>query len=199
MTKLSRIQQKAVDELQLHYAKDLEAILAFQEFKAQTGTSKNYLNHFDAFLKDFRVKRNVKRGAESALLKAVLNHVRSNENGDVDILAGILANTDITHNKKMKSLCSKILFLNNPWKNFPMDTLTRKALQMRANEYSMYLPKLIAFKKTNQHEITLMLKAIDAQLDLIEKPFKAKLSNLKTIRENRLVDKWLWVIGNQNK
>jgi hypothetical protein len=55
--------------------------------------------------------------------------------------------------------------------------------------------KVNEFKVSKIGVVNQYLDSVNDHLKEIEKPFKGKLNDLKTIRQNRFVDKILWISG----
>jgi len=193
---------KAVGLLLSYYHSDLLYIANFQKFKkGQLSTDKilkKEKGSLRSFINEYRIARNLSNGATNDLanfIKVWVNTNSSNEVNDVDKLAVTLMNLNFTHNKQMTSLASKILFLNNPWEILPMDRYTRKAVGLRNNRYSEYQSYISKYKIYLKPELEKILLPINPFIQFIEKDYKSDLTDLETIRKNRLLDKLLWVEG----
>ena len=181
------------------YNTDLNYVKMFQDFKANKISDSDYVKKdigtFYSFLIEFRVARNFSQGAVDKLLTETLNWVNSNNADNVDLFADKLATTNLTRGKTMTSLASKILFLNNPWKIIPMDTLARKALKQKDNKYSTYDKNLNVYRQTNKPIIDSFIQYTKPLTTIIDNEYKDKLQDIHIISENRIVDKLLWTSG----
>ncbi len=181
------------------YYTDLNYIQMFQDFKSNKISTDNYIKKdtgtFYSFLIEFRVVRNFSQGSVDKLLEETLRWVKSNNADNVDLFAEKLAITNFTHGKVMTSLASKILFLNNPWKIIPMDTLARKTLQQKENKYAVYEKNLKAYRQINRLIINSCVQYSKPLTSIIDREYRSKLKNLNIICENRIVDKLLWTSG----
>jgi hypothetical protein len=83
---------------------------------------------------NFDVVRNFPKGTVNELLKETSLWIQSEDSENVDLFAKNLSNKGLTRGKLMASMASKILFLNNPWKIIPMDSLARKTLKQKENQ-----------------------------------------------------------------
>lgn len=181
------------------YNTDLNYVKMFQDFKANKISAADYVTKdigtFYSFLIEFRVARNFSQGAVDKLLTETLNWVNSSNADNVDLFADKLASTNLTRGKTMTSLASKILFLNNPWKIIPMDTLARKALKQKDNKYSTYDKNLNVYRQTNKPIIDSFIQYTKPLTTIIDNEYKGKLQDIHIISENRIVDKLLWTSG----
>lgn len=153
---------------------------------------------FIQFLIDFRVARNVVKGKYECLLQETMQIMKTPITFEtVDKFASHLKKEGITHNgKKMISLASKILFLINPVEFIPIDTMNRKALKIKNNDYVEFMSALQGFKRKHKDEFINLLEIHKDYLSLIEKRF-SKVENLEKVRLNRYMDNLLWVAGQQ--
>lgn len=181
------------------YHSDLVYIRNFQRYKQGQFSADKFVEKsagtFYQFLIEFRVTRNFQAGKSASILQLTTEWINGSTPNDVDGFANLLNKKKLTHDMTMTSLGSKILFLNNPWTILPMDNLARKALGQKNNLYSTYLTNLDIFKKSNNHTIKNNLEIIDPFLMTIESEFKKEIRDIKTIRQNRFVDKLLWTLG----
>lgn len=182
-----------------YYQTDLNYIKTFQDFKANKISSTDYIKKevgtFYSFLIEFRVARNFSQGMADVLLEETHNFINGKNADDVDLFAEILAQSNLTRGKIMSSMASKILFLNNPWKIIPMDTLARKALNQKENKYYVYEKNLNLYREKNKLAIENCLNFTNPLVEIINKDYNEKLENLNLICENRIIDKMLWTIG----
>ena len=72
--------------------------------------------------------------------------IKGNLSNDVDQLAKKVKGLGYTHGKVMTSLCSKDLFLNNPYEIIPIDQLAKRTIGYRGNKYSEFRSKLDSFR-----------------------------------------------------
>ncbi len=190
---------EAAGHLLAYYHADLYFIREFHRNKMGFLSDAEYLRDdrgtFYRFLKDFRVLRKVKAGASGELLQWTKRWVAGLTPDDVDGLAKQLRECGLTHGETVTSLASKILFLNNPSVILPIDQNVRKAVHLSGNIYSNYLPLAMDFKERHKAEMNRVLAIIDPHLAAIEVEFKPDIANFPAIRENRYLDKLLWVCG----
>lgn len=179
------------------YTTDLSYIDNFQKYKTSP-TNPNYstkeIGSFYAFLVEFRVIRNISTGATKQILEQTINWVNGSNPDDVDAFAEILLKTGLTHNKTPTSMASKILFLNNPWKIIPMDSLARKTLKQKENIYHMYLKRLENYTNENQLVLEKYEEITNDLVNIIHNDY-AGLKDLNIISKNRMLDKLLWASG----
>jgi hypothetical protein len=190
---------KALGNLLQYYHSDLIYINNFQHYRKELILEDDYLivkpGTFKAFLNEYRVARNINKAFTKALFELTLEWIRTKDPINVDEFANFLRIKGITQNKTLKSLASKILFLNDPENVLPMDSRTRNAFKLRDNNYAEYIYLVKCFIKQNKQKIDDNLKIISAPLTQIESQFKTNLLNLDQIRFNRFVDKILWTGG----
>lgn len=190
-------QIQALGHFLAFYATDLSYIDNFQKYKTSP-TNPNYstkeIGSFYAFLVEFRVIRNISTGATKQILEQTINWVNGSNPDDVDAFAEILLKTGLTHNKTPTSMASKILFLNNPWKIIPMDSLARKTLKQKENIYHMYLKILENYTNENQLVLEKYEEITNDLVNIIHNDY-AGLKDLNIISKNRMLDKLLWASG----
>lgn len=195
---MTAIQIQAIGNFLTYYQADLNYIRKFQDFKNGKITPENYIKKEDgsfySFLIEFRVVRNFPSGTVDKLLAETFRWINSENPDDVDLFAEKLANSGLTRGKLMASMASKILFLNNPWKIIPMDSLARKTLNQKQNKYSIYNEKLIKFRKENETIFESSINYTSPLTMIIHSEFE-DLENLNLICKNRIVDKLLWTNG----
>jgi hypothetical protein len=180
-----------------YYQTDLNYIKQFQDFKSNKIKPEKYIEKvpgsFYSFLIEFRVIRNLPKLTVGVLLIETLNWINSANADDVDLFANRLAEKGITKGV-MTSMASKILFLNNPWKILPMDSLARKTLNQKQNIYSIYNNNIKIFIKENESTVDSILNYTESLTTIIHKEFLG-LNDLDTICKNRIIDKILWTLG----
>jgi hypothetical protein len=190
---------KAIGNLLTYYKSDLEYIRNFQSFKKGLFEPEKYLTKatgtFKAFLNEFRIARNIDKTKTPQLLELTNYWIKGQYPDNVDAFAEYLKMSNLTRDKTMTSLASKVLFLNNPWKITPLDSRAKQALGLRSNFYSEYLPLVQDFINQNKSEIQYYLDSVTQHLISIEVSFENELSDLVQIRLNRFVDKILWTNG----
>lgn len=182
-----------------YYHSDLTYIMNFQRYKQNVISRDDYLpkspGSFQSFLNEFRIARNVHKQKVPELLKRTKAWVHTKQADDVDRFANALREENITHNKTMVSLASKILCLNNPWVIIPCDTLTRKILGVETNAYSNFYSAFHDKLGKEMLRIDDSLKPLQVYIYAIENGFKEEIDDIITIRRNRFLDKLLWVHG----
>ena len=190
---------QALGNLLQYYHSDLNYILEFQKHKTGKFDLNEYLKKetgtFKSFINEFRIARNVDKTKTGELLKQTFEWINNEDPNDIDSFAEHLKLKGITHGKKVTSLASKILFLNNPWKILPIDRLGKKATNLSENNYSKYQILIKEFREKEKTEIKDCLSSVEQHLNMIEIYFKKELRDLQIIRENRFIDKLLWTIG----
>jgi hypothetical protein len=191
-------QIQAIGNFLTYYQTDLNYIRKFQDFKNGKITAENYIKKdvgsFYSFLIEFRVVRNFPSGTVDKLLAETSIWIKTENSDDVDLFAEKLANSGLTRGNVMASMASKILFLNNPWKIIPMDSLARKTLNQKQNKYAIYNQNLIAFRKQNETIFESSINYTNPLTNIIHDEFE-DLENLNLICKNRIVDKLLWTNG----
>jgi hypothetical protein len=193
---LSKI--RALGNFLQYYQSDLIYIMNFQMYK-ENGILNKYnesSGSFQRFLNEFKVARNVRKSKAQDLLDSTMEWVKDeNKQNDVDAFAKNLRCKCITQEKKtMTSLASKILFLNNPWYVLPCDTQNRRALGVKRNNYEDF-HNAVEVLKMKTLATDGLLVPFHKYIDIIEDEFKEKIKRIREIRENRLLDKLLWVYG----
>lgn len=181
------------------YRSDLNYIQNFAAFKKGEISEEIFLSRkdgsFQRFINDFRVARNISKENVDEFLKDLNIWVKGKDCNDVDKLAKVMSKSGYTHGKIMTSLCSKVLFLNNPYEIIPIDRLAKNALGYKRNNYSEFKVLLDNFKMENESELNKYLKTVDVHLNQIEMDFSKKIKNIKIIRANRYLDKIMWTKG----
>ncbi|PIE50248.1 MAG: hypothetical protein CSA38_04140 [Flavobacteriales bacterium] len=181
------------------YRSDLIYIQSFADFKKGEISEELFLSKkigsFQKFINDFRVARNISKEKKHEFLKDLMLWVKKGEADNVDELAKKMSKSGYTHGKVMTSLCSKVLFLNNPYEIVPIDRLAKKTLGYKGNNYSEFKLLLNQFKEDNKLKINSYLKSVEKYLCEIEIDFNEKIQNIEIIRVNRYLDKILWTKG----
>ena len=196
---MTTIDIKAIGSLLMYYESDLMYIREFQRYirneirkddfgKGDKGVFYNFTN-------EFRVTRNFPKGRITEVLTQAKKWIDGSTPNDVDGFAKQLNMEGLTHGKTMTVLASKILFLNNPWEILPMDIYTKTALGLKDNGYANYISKIEQVKKALNPVIDERLSTVEPYLKAIEEPFKKEIKPIKSVRQNRYIDKLLWTIG----
>lgn len=200
---MTKEQYHAVGNFIYTYYTDLNYIRNFQNFKRGNISSSDYLKKdegtFYTFLVEFRIIRNIKKGSVDKLLRETLKWVKSKRADDVDGFAEHLMRKGLTRGNIMRSLASKVLFLNNPWTIIPMDALARIALNLTENNYSLYNLRLNEYRNQDRANINQFLKLTKPFITLIEKEYRDDINDLPIIRKNRIADKLLWATGRNTR
>ena len=198
---MTSTQIQSIGNFLAYYRTDLNYIKRFQYFKAHPEVASEYIKKdigsFYSFLIEFRVVRNFTSGSVDKLLDETLLWVNSKNANNVDLFAEKLSQSNLTRGNITTSMASKILFLNNPWEIIPMDRLARKTLNQKENNYSIYDKNLIQFRENNGHIFEKSLNCIKPLITFIHNDFN-NLDKLDVICKNRIVDKLLWTMGNNN-
>lgn len=194
---MNKNQIEAVGHFLAYYESDLKYISNFQSFKRGEICSKDFVKKengsFYKFLIEFKVIRNIPKGISIKVLKETENWIENNKNNKVNAFADHLKNIGLTRNSN-RSLVSKIFFLDNPWEIITMDTLTRKALLLKENDYKLYKEKINNYEQENTPEIDELVSYIEPFIKIIHRDFE-NIRDLDTILKNRLIDKLLWTTG----
>lgn len=198
---MTSTQIQSIGNFLAYYKTDLNYIKRFQNFKINPNLASEYIKKdigsFYSFLIEFRVVRNFTSGSADKLLDETLLWINSKEANNVDLFAEKLSQSNLTRGKVTTSMASKILFLNNPWEIIPMDRLARKTLKQKENKYYIYNANLLEFRRNNEQTFENCLEFIKPLTTLIHNDFN-DLSKLEVICKNRIVDKLLWTMGNNN-
>jgi hypothetical protein len=181
------------------YESDLNYFAKFIGFTKQEISHNDYAvkakGTFKNFIDEYRVARNTQKVLTSKLLTCALEWHEQGRTNDVDDFARMIQAKGLTHGKLATSLSSKIMYLMNPWEVMPLDIRAKRALKHRTNIYKDYFGEIERFRLEHEKDIRQTLATISEMLDIIERPFVDTVANLERIRENRFVDKWLWVKG----
>lgn len=192
-------QIEIIGNLLISYKRDLTYIHTFDRYRHGHISTTEYLSNergsFYNFLIDYKVARNVEKEQKSKLLEVTLNWIKQPISNNVDDFAKKLCEERLTHDKIMTSLASKILFLNNPTEILPLDNLVKNALNIKSNNYGDYMKELPKFKEKEKESLKICLEKSKEFLTIIEEEFKEHINNLDIIRENRLIDIYLWTRG----
>jgi hypothetical protein len=198
---MTSTQIQSIGNFLAYYKTDLNYIKRFQHFKNNPIVASEYIKKdigsFYSFLIEFRVARNFTSGSADKLLDETLSWINSKDVNNVDLFAEKLSRSNLTRGNVTTSMASKILFLNNPWEIIPMDSLARKTLRQKENKYSIYNDKLTEFRKINESTFENCLEYIKPLTSLIHNDFN-DLNKLDVICKNRIVDKLLWTMGNND-
>ena len=194
---------EAKEQVLVYYFLDLMYIQAFQLFKTNPLNPQEYIDNyfgFKSFLLEFQVIRNVKTGMLIPLLKSTNNKIKSNNPDNVDEFKEEIRVAEITsRNNNMTSLCSKILFLNNPIGIMPFDRNVKTAICYEGNIYNHFLNNIILYNNEYQVEINNFILSVTEDMQIIETIFNRKHPdtnlNFLEIRNKRILDKLLWTIG----
>jgi hypothetical protein len=191
---------KAIGNFLATYETDLVYIQNFQRHRHKKISTSDFITKKDGmfykFLIEFKVTRNFVQGKSDEVLKFTNFWLDKNNDTDIDGFAILLKSNGLTRNGTMTSLASKVLFLNNPWEVIPMDTQAKKTLKHKDdNLYKSFVPKLNDYRHEKSELIKKTLTILNPYLTTIEKQFKNELDDIKTIRENRFIDKLLWTAG----
>lgn len=190
---------KAIGNFLSNYYSDLNYLTHFKLYKEGHMSKEEYIlkkeGSFYSFLNAFRVTRNFEQGKTASILELTSKWVKGLTPNDVDGFANFLNTENLTHKKIMRSLASKILFLNDPTSIYPMDGQARESLKQKSNLYSDYISLIEEFKINNSININHCLSLVKPFTSIIEDSFTDTLENLETIRYNRFMDILLWTTG----
>jgi len=200
---MTNIEVKIVGEFLRNYESDLEYLVCFRRYMRGEIPSKDYSirgnGSFYNFLTEFRIIRNIVQGGTHQLLDLTKAWCEGPEADEVDAFAQHLSKADISRGAILSSLASKVLFLNNPQQLLPMDALARKALNVRLNSYSAYSTELKTYSQKRQESLTEIMIFLNPIVSSIERSLMSELPEIEKIRLNRLIDKMLWVQGQQDR
>ena len=180
------------------YKSDLDYFQNFRRAKEK----KEYHISFQYFLNEYRISRCFEKGKASELFYITMSWLDKDKENDVDAFANFLKDKDIFRNKKPLSLASKILFLNNPKKNLPLDSLTVSALEInKEKDYKSFYGKAEEFWKNNKDEYSKYLEGIRELLEQIEMNYSNYFDTdfFLEVSQRRFLDKLLWVKGKNMK
>ncbi|SFW84051.1 hypothetical protein [Chitinophaga sancti] len=193
-----RLRIRAIGQFLYFYETDLYYINRFQKFKQEA--SELYLNDsefsFTAFLAEFKIIRSIGKQYQRNVLKKVKTWCLSEQCDDVDGLSDYLFKSKYAHGKRPLSFSSKVLFLNNPYYVLPLDSRGMNAIGIRNCTYKDYLNGVKEFINSNKSDLEYCLDVIELMARKVESNFP-HLKKIEIIRENRMLDKLLWVIGGQ--
>lgn len=185
---------KAIGYFYAFYERNLEHIANFQKFKKGIVTFDDYLskgrNSFPRFLAEFRVARNLSSESVPKLLKLTREWVKSSTANNVDQFANKLLSKGISDGKLLVSLSSKVLHLNNPHEVLPIDSQVKKSVGQKSIRYADYIPQIKELRKSTEFER--LLQHIERFSNQVESKFHKDIPYLKQVRENRLIDIYLW-------
>lgn len=208
------LRTRAIGQFLAYYERDLEYFKMFQEFKktldfgeyckSKRAGGRGYSLY--SYIDHFNVKRDVISNMRKQLWEKTLEYVDCTKPNTVDYLIDKLIDEKIITYRRV-SLCSKVMMLMQPAKFFPFDEMVKTAIEYKAEKggkpnYVAYLSLLrdVSNKKGYFLVRDKLLKDVKRYTDIIELSFKSiGKARLKSIRENRMLDKLLWVIGENKK
>ena len=187
----------ALGEFLMNYEKDLEFIFALNSiFNGQPKKSKpkaSEIEIFRKFLIDFNNVRSFKNDKTDIIFKVCKDYITTHQgNLSPDELASLLK-MDKDINTHLLSLASKVIAFYDPIKYIPFDSLNRKAVGSKATSYSDFkrivdgLKNDVGFMKQIKHLDSIVAPLVKD----IEKNISLKGQDFNTIRQNRLIDKFL--------
>ncbi len=195
---MNPIDVKTFGDFLRYYETDLAYIQSFHKFLNGKITKEKFSSKEDGsfyrFLIEFRIIRNIVSGSTERLIDLTKEWCESKKGSEVDKFAEHIHGQGMTHGGIPRSLASKVLFLNNPWKILPMDSLARKALGESSNRYENFSSLLEEFRSKNESRIELLSQYAEPFVQEIENRYK-EVKQIKIIRKNRLFDKLLWITG----
>lgn len=198
---MSTDQIQAAGHLLSTYESDLFHFANFIRFSKGEISEKEYCSKWNGSFKNFidwyRVARNTDKNLTPHLLKCTLEWHRAGRTKEVDAFAAHIQSEGLTHGKLATSLASKIMYLTNPWEVLPLDQLVRNALGLRTNRYADYALEVEQFRAEKAKEIRAFLQGIEGLLKVVEGKYQGQIKDIEKIRENRFIDKWLWVRGSK--
>jgi hypothetical protein len=187
----------ALGEFLMNYEKDLEFIFELNSiFNGQPKKSKpkaSEIEIFRKFLIDFNTVRSFKNDKTDIIFKVCKDYITTHQgNLSPDELASLLK-TDKDINTRLLSLASKVIAFYDPIKYIPFDSLNRKAVGSKATSYCDFkrivdgLKNDVSFMKQIKHLDSIVAPLVKD----IEKNTSLKGQDFNTIRQNRLIDKFL--------
>lgn len=204
----SGVIQKAQDEMKHRYADELNCILEFQKYKQAynagqpaTHLAKNVEKCIGEFLKEWYAN---KKQYVPQILQAALQWISQQNPHDVCGLA-VELKKEITGDMEI-AVASLILFFNDPAEITPYTRYVVLALGIDEKKcspccYPTYLNCFKKFKDKCRAQIKACIKSLLPHLQQNEVDFMNDINNLGiimdicAIRENRMADKLLWVMG----
>ncbi len=192
----TRIDIEAIGNFLATYETDLIYIRNFMWYRQGRISPDDFIKKengsFYSFLIEFNVTRNFMATKSREILECSNDWLNRGNDEDVDGLAMQLKVSELTRNGIMTSLASKILFLNNPYKIFPMDRRAKKTLNYnKDNIYKNYLPEVKKYIDIKSDLILNALNLVEPFAEIIESNFIV-IPDIPTIRRNRFIDKLLW-------
>ena len=193
---LDNKQIKVIGDFILNYENDLINIIQFNKIidiykkLPNSKISKNELNWFKDFLKEYKVIRNINSGKAENVLLISLKYISANKINNVNPNQLAVLIKKYTHNKNCVSLASKILYLYKPDRFIPLDSLNRNFFGQINLDYDKLEKKIINFYllESNKQKVQVIYLLIESFAIKIEK-FHNFRGNLKSIRLNRIKDK----------
>jgi hypothetical protein len=195
---LDNKQIKVIGDFLLNYENDLINIIRFKEIidnykkLRNSKITKNELNWFKDFLKEYKVIRNINAGKAENVLLYSLKYISANRINNVNPNQLAVLIKKYTHNKNCVSLASKILYLYKPEKFIPLDSLNRSFFGQKNLDYSEFNKNFTNFylqesSKQKIQEIYLFIESIAIIIEM----FQNFNGHNKLIRMNRIKDKLL--------
>jgi hypothetical protein len=203
ITELEAIE--SLGHLLAYYESDLKYITSFHLFRSNKKDTEDYLTEknggFQKFINEYKVARNIRKDSKQKLLEVIRDFEFRGDEKAVDDFADKMKRQELTQKDKvMTVLASKIFFLNRPDKIIPMDSLNKKALDLKENKYRSFIPKANEFIENNKEEIVKYLEGIQGYLVKIEDNLNFKMDfDLEKYRINRFSDNYLRVKGSKLK
>lgn len=187
----------AIGEFLMNYEKDLEFIYKLNSiFNSLPNKSKpkaSEIQIFRKFLIDFNTVRSFKNDKTDSIFIICKDYIKTHKGNLLpDELASLLK-TDKDINIHLLSLASKVIAFYDPVKYIPLDSLNRKAVSSKAASYSDFkrivdgLKNDVGFMKQIKHLDSIVAPLVKD----IEKNTSLKGQDFNTIRQNRLIDKFL--------
>ena len=192
---LNNIQIAALGEFLMNYESELNYIVRFQELMGGNPdidfheSGKN--GSFKSFVNQFGVARNIEKGKTLEIIRILINELKNKELEPNELAKKI---QHLTHNSKAVSLSSKILFLYKPEEFIPLDSLNKKTLLVKSNNYACFSKELNTYISTPEvkGEINKLIKIASPLVKYIEDKSILKM-DFNKIKRNRLIDKYLRV------
>jgi hypothetical protein len=196
---MNGIEIKALGNFLSYYESDLDYITNFQRFLAGKISVEDFGRRPNGilyrFLVEYKIIRNIGSDQSIILASITKNWCESKSTANVDQFAIVIQKEGITRNAIPRSLASKVLFLSNPWEIFPMDALARKTLKEKTHQYQSFHLLLQNFRSENKERVQMLSQQVAPLVRDIENRYRKELAPIKIIRENRLIDKLLWISG----
>jgi hypothetical protein len=195
---MKNYQIAALGEFLMNYESDLRYIIAFKKIfdnpKTKTDLVIGDTGLFHDFLVEFGLLRSFNKDLQQEVFVICRDYIKTHKKKlSPDELAAIFYD-DVLIGKRLLSLSSKVIFLYEPTKFIPYDSLNSRSLNLSGNTTYTNFSKALEHEFKHNKELSENLKSIKKMV----LPFVKKIENnfdnsldFEKIRENRLMDKLL--------